>query len=78
MGIIEGEGGDGHLFRIVQLAGVGIGVGLNSSRDPGGGSSCWRSVLQKEVRLFVGQSGWGGGWFWGELWVGTWAGLGVG
>ena len=79
MGIVKGEGeggggGDGHLFWIVLL----VWVGLNSSGDPGRGSSCWGSVLRKEVRLLVGLSGWGGGWFWGELGVGTWAGLGVG
>ena len=49
--------GDSHLFCIVLL----VGVGLNSSGDPSRGSSCWGSVLQKEVRLLVGR--WGrGGW----------------
>ena len=74
MGIVEGEGGDGHLFWIVLLA----GVGLNSSGDPGWVSSCWDLVLWKEVGLLVGLSGGEGGWSWGELGVGTWAGIGVG
>ena len=72
MGIVEGErGGDGHLFWLV-------GVGLNSSGDPGRGSSCWGLVLLKEVGLLVGLSGGGGGWFWGESGVGAWTGLEVG
>ena len=50
-----GGGGDGHLFWIVLLA----GVGLNSSGDPGWVSSCWDLVLWKEVRLLVGLSGGG-------------------
>ena len=52
MGIIKG-GGDGHLFWIM------LGVGLNSSMDPGRDSSSWGLVLQKEVRLLVGLSGGG-------------------
>ena len=70
MGIVEGEGrgGDSHLFWIVPL----MGVGLNSSGDPGRGSSCWGLVLSKEVGLLVGLSGGGGGWFWGESGVGAW------
>ena len=77
MGIVEGEGGgggDGHLFWIVLL----MGVGLNSSGDPGRGSSWWGLVLSKEVGLLVGLSGGGGGWFWGESGVGGWTGLEVG
>ena len=70
----EGGGGDGHLFWIVPL----MGVGLNSSGDPGRGSSCWGLVLSKEVGLLVGLSGGGGGWFWGESGVGAWTGLEVG
>ena len=31
-----------------------MGVGLNSSGDPGRGSSCWGLVLSKEVGLLVG------------------------
>ena len=49
MGIVEG-GCDGHLFWIVLL----VEVGLNSSGDPGRGSSCWKLVLRKEVRLWMG------------------------
>ena len=52
----RGRGGDGHLFWAVLL----VGVGLNSSGDPGMGSSCCELVLQKVVRLLVGLS-WGGG-----------------
>ena len=77
MRIVEGEGGgggDGHLFWIVLL----MGVGLNSSGDPGRGSSCWGLVFSKEVGLLVGLSGGGGGWFWGESGVGEWTGLEVG
>ena len=50
-GLLRERGGDGHLFWIVLLA----GVGLNSSGDPGRDSSCWDLVLQR------------GGWSWGEL-----------
>ena len=49
MGFVEGEGGDGHLFCIVLL----LGVGLNSSR----------LLLREEVRLVVGLSGGRGGWW---------------
>ena len=55
-----------------------VGVWLNSSGDPNGGSSCWKLVLQKEVRLLMGLRLGGGGWFWEELGVGAWAELGVG
>ena len=34
-----------------------LGVGLNSSMDPDGDSSCWGLVLWKEVGLLVGLSG---------------------
>ena len=65
MGFVEGEGGDGHLFCIVLL----LGVGLNSSR----------LLLREEVRLVVGLSGGGGGWWWGGgSQVGAWAGLEAG
>ena len=51
MGIVEGEGEcDGHLFWIVLL----VVVGLNSSGHPDRGSSCWKLVLRKEVRLLMG------------------------
>ena len=33
-----------------------VGVGLNSSGDPGRGSSCWGLVLLREVELLVGLS----------------------
>ena len=36
-----------------------VGVGLNSSGDPGRDSSCWELVLRKEVRLLLELS-WGG------------------
>ena len=55
-----------------------MGVGLNSSGDPGRGSSCWGLVLSKEVGLLVGLSGVGGGWFLGESGAGAWTGLEVG
>ena len=45
----RGGGGDGHLFRIVLLA----GVGLNSSGDPGRGSSSWGSVWEEQPELAV-------------------------
>ena len=73
MGIVEGEGGgggQGHLFWIV------LGVGVNSSMDPGRDSSCWGLALWEEVRLLVGLSG--GSWSWWESWVGEWTGLAVG
>ena len=48
MEIVEGRGGgDGHLFWIMLL----VGVGLNSSGDTGRDSSCWELVLW---RLLVG------------------------
>ena len=53
----ERGGGDGHLFWIMLL----VGVGLNSSTDPDRDSSCWGLVLWEEVRLLVGLSGGGGG-----------------
>ena len=64
-GSLRERGGDGHLFWIVLLA----GVGLNSSGDPGWVSSCWDLVLWKEVGLLVGLSGGGGegGWSWGGV-----------
>ena len=75
MGIVEGEGGDGHLFRIMLL----VGVGLKSSGDPGRDFSCWELVLQG---LLVGLGGGGGGddLSWGELGVGGmwWAWVGGG
>ena len=56
VGIVGGEGGNGHLFSIVLL----VGVGSNSSG--GKVSTCWELhvVLQKEVRLLVGLLGEGG------------------
>ena len=55
MGIVEGEGGgDGQLFWIMLL----VGVGLKSSGDPGRDFSCWELLLQG---LLVGL-GRGGRW----------------
>ena len=74
MGIVEGEGGgDGHLFWIMLL----VGVGLKSSGDPGRDFSCWELLLQG---LLVGLGRGGDGWSWGELGVGACGrvGLGVG
>ena len=76
MGIVEGEGGgDGQLFWIMLL----VGVGLKSSGDPGRDFSCWELQLQG---LLVGLGRGGDGWSWGELGVGVGAcgrvGLGVG
>ena len=42
-------GGDGHLFWIVLL----VGVGLNSSGDTGRDSSCWELVLIPTFAVWV-------------------------
>ena len=44
---------------MATCSGLCLGVGLNSSGDPDGESSCWGLVLWEGVRLLVGLSGGG-------------------